>query len=284
MERWSDDRVWEAVDAWRWVPPAAKRVVEPCFELAVTPGSYALTYAYGIHAKDDADAERVLGLLRQRVAELGGTGVRVQVLARAQPENLPAKLVHAGFHVLEEAEALAWELLDEFDRPRMPDFRAARGVEVKEALTDSEYRGFLSLSGPIFGDPDPSASTLRAFREAFHQQVRDTHHSDRYVAWKGGLPVGRAGMEVVEEVARLWGTGVLPEHRQHGIYGQMVLARCQEAVRRGAKLALVTARIGTSGPILRHHGFRSVGTMQMYETRWTAPNGGPGLAVASTNP
>ena len=40
--------------------PGSKRAVDEDFEVAVTPGSYALTYAYGLHASDGPDAELVL--------------------------------------------------------------------------------------------------------------------------------------------------------------------------------------------------------------------------------
>lgn len=109
---------------------------------------------------------------------------------------------------------------------------------------------------------------MSAFGKEFERAVRETGHSDRFVAWEGTTPVGRGGLEIVGEVARLWGTGVLSEHRRRGIYGRLVRARCEEAVRRGATLALTTARVGTSGPILKHHGFRSVGSVRLYEARW----------------
>ncbi|HTT45979.1 MAG TPA: GNAT family N-acetyltransferase [Thermoplasmata archaeon] len=268
MGGWTDDRIWDAVDAWKWIPPGSKRTVRANFELAVTPGSYALTYAYGLHAPDGPSADAVLAELRREVEALGGTGVRTQITPRSRPADLAERMRRAGFRVAEEAEVLAWELRDDRGRPRLPDFRAREGVTVREALTDSDYDGFLSLSGLIFGDPTPSVESQAAFKKEFYRMVQVDGHSDRFVAWEGTAPIGRAGMEVAGEVARLWGTGVLPERRQRGVYGLLVQARCEEALRRGATLALVTARVGTSGPILKHHGFRSVGPLRVLEARW----------------
>lgn len=268
MSRWTDDRIWDAVDAWRWIPPGSKRAVHENFELAVTPGSYALTYAYGVHAKDGPSAEVVLTDLQKQVEVLGGTGVRVHVQPHSNPEDLPDRLIKRGYKVTEEAEALVWELLDEKGKPRLPDFRPTEGVTVREAMVAGDYDGFLSLSTPLFGDPVPSAVTLIAFKREFDRIIQETSHSDRFVAWEGTTPIGRAGLEIVGEVARLWGTGVLPQYRKRGVYGLLVRARCEEAVRRGATLALTTARVGTSGPILKHHGFRAVGSVRIFEARF----------------
>ena len=268
MQHWTDDRIWDAVDAYRWIPPGAKRTVCENFDLAVTPGSYALTYAYGLHASDGPSTDDALTELRTQVESLGGTGVRVRITPQSRPEDLHARLTRQGFKLAEETEALVWELRDERDDPRLPEFRHAEGVTVREANSEADYEGFLSLSSPIFGDPVPSGETLRAFKEEFVRRVQVEGHSDRFVAWEGAVPVGRAGMEIVGEVARFWGTGVLPTRRRKGVYGLLVRARCEEAVRRGSTLALILARVGTSGPILKNHGFRVVGPVRLFEARW----------------
>jgi len=268
MTEWTDRRVWDAVEEWRWFPPSSVRKLRDHYELAVTPGSYALTFAYGLHAPDGPAADAALGELRHDVEELGGTGVRVRVTSLSVPPDLPDRLVRQGYRAIEETDVLAWELRDPALRPRLPEFRPVAGISIEETRTDDEFDAFLRLSTAIFGDPEPSAETLEGFRNAFHRNLRDQGHSDRYLARSGPEPIGRAGMEVVGEVARLWGTGVLPEHRGRGVYGALVRARCEEAVRRGATLALVNARVGTSGPILTRHGFRGVGKLRFFEARW----------------
>lgn len=269
MRPWTDDQVWNAIDAWRWVPPASTKKTCENFDLTVTPGSYALTYAYGLHARDGPDADAVVRQLRKEVESLGGTGVRVRVTPRSSPPDLAQRLAREGYTVVEDAEVLAWELRDETDRPRLPIFRPVEGVVVREVRSDAEFGAFLSLSQSVFGDPTPSAESLRGFREIFQQKMRtDEGHSDRFVAWRASEPIGRAGMEIAGDVARFWGTGVLSPYRGRGVYGALVQARCVDAVRRGAKLALVTARTGTSGPILKRHGFRVIGSLWTYEARW----------------
>jgi GNAT superfamily N-acetyltransferase len=268
LHGWTDDRVWDAVDAWRWIPPSAKRLVTPEYELAVTPGSYSLTYVYGFHVESGLPVEERLAALRYQIASLGGTGARIQVTPKSRPENLVEYLTRAGYKPGEEAEALFCAFADSAGKLCLPDFRPVDGISVREANSESEYKAYLGLTSSIFGDPPLSVESQKAFIDAFHQRIQETGHSDRYVAWEAGTPVGIAGLEIADRVARLFGSGVLPTHRGRGVYGQLVRARCEEAADRGAEIGLVTARVGTSGPILKHHGFRSVGSLRIYEARW----------------
>lgn len=270
MEKWTEDRVWDAVDAWRWVPPAAQVERSDHFELAVTPGSYALTFGYGFRSEEGAAADAALHQLRERVRTLGGTGIRLQVTPRTRPRDLDRRLEREGYRQIEEVEALFWQLHDENGRAQIPNFVTPEGVSVREAVSDADYEHFVRLSAPIFGDPPPPPETQRAFLETFRRELRDHGRSGRFVAELDGVPVGRAGLEIVGPVARFWGTGVLPEHRRRGIYGALVLARCRAATELGAEIALVTARAGTSGPILKHHGFQRVGSLRVFEARWGA--------------
>jgi hypothetical protein len=275
MEPWPDDRIWEAVEAWRWIPPGAQRVTGRGYEVAVVAGSYMLTNAYGLRATDGADADRLLSELQHDVISRGGTGVEVHWTPNCSPPDLPERLMRSGYRLAEEAEVLVWELRGRSDEVRLPPFRDPPGMTAREATTDADFDDFVALEAPIFGSPKPSAEILRAFREDFHQSVRDRGHSGCYVARDGTVPIGRAGQTIVGPVGRMWGTGVLESYRRRGAYGLLVRARCEEAARNGCEIAIVTARVGSSGPILKHHGFRVVGAAGIYEARWApeAPGG-----------
>ncbi len=268
MEPWSDERVWEAMARWRWVRPGAKRVVDPHFEAAVTPGSYALTYVYDLTIQDPTEVGKVLAELRRKVQALGGTGARVHVSPKSQPQDLGARLLTHGYLTLEETEVMVWELREGSGRARLPDSHGGGGVEVREVLNEAEYDLYLGLSAAIFHDPPLETETARQFRENFRRQVRETGGSGRFLAWKDGTAIGEAGMELEGPTARLYGSGVLPEHRGQGVYGALVRKRCEQALQAGAEVALVTARVGTSGPILKRRGFRPVGSIQVFEARW----------------
>lgn len=68
-----------------------------------------------------------------------------------------------------------------------------------------------------------------------------------------------------QSVARLFGAGVIPEFRGRGAYRGLLAARLDDARDRGATLALVHARSGTSGPILCRVGFVQVGQQTVIE-------------------
>jgi GNAT superfamily N-acetyltransferase len=264
----TDARVWDAIDDWRWMPPSSRRETTPSYDLVVTPGSFALTTAYALSVDQADRVGEVLRDLRARVMDLGGTGVRVQVTPRSRPDDLGERLLREGFELREVTDILAWELRDREGNARLPDFRPSPGISVREIDSEVEYERYQELTSTVFGDPRPSLETRRAFVEAFRARIRDTGHSDRFLASEGPHPVGLAGMEVAGPVARMFGSGVLPSLRGRGVYGLLVRARCEEGSARGAEMALVTARVGTSGPILQHHGFRAFGTLKVFEARF----------------
>jgi hypothetical protein len=265
---WTDERIWDAVEAWRWIPPSATRVVTDEYELAVTPGSFALTYVYGFRVDDADQVDGRLKSVRRQIESRGGTGARFRLTPRSRPSDLAVRLERRGYTMTEEADVFVWELRDALGGLRVPASSAVAGVSVAEVRTDPEYDQFLELGTTIFGDPPPSATSRAVFLSEFHRAVEQDGHSDRFLASVGSTPIGRGGMELVGPVARFWGTGVRAEHRQRGVYGALVRARCEAAAQRGAEIVLVIARVGSSGPILRRHGFRPVGRVRTFEAQW----------------
>jgi GNAT superfamily N-acetyltransferase len=265
---WTDEQVWAAVHSWRWVPPGATKIATDAFELAVTPGMYSLTFVYGFREEDPDRVDERLAEVRERIERAGGTGARFQVTPRSRPEDLPARLLRYGYRHRDTTDVLAWELKDAEDRPRLPPPGAPEGVEVREATTEAEFDEFIGLAAPIFGDPPVAGEIRTRFREETARQLREWGHSGRFLARIGPRAVGRAGLDVEGPVAQLWGTGVLEEHRHRGIYRALVRARSESALAQGAEIAIVTARVGTSGPILKRLGYRKVGEIQVFETRW----------------
>jgi GNAT superfamily N-acetyltransferase len=269
MAPWSDARVWDAMESHRWYPPSSRRVTTENYDLAVTPGSSNLTWVYGFHASDPRDAKRLLEEIRETVTSLGGTGARMQVTPHAQPPGLGDLLLGFQFEPKETAEVLVYDLRDGFGNARLPSFRPTAGLTVREITSREDLEAVESLTTAVFDLPTPSAEVQAGFIEAYERQIRETGHSDRFLALEGARAAGSAGLALEGAVALLWGTGVLPEFRGRGIYGALVEARCHSAVDRGAEIALVAARTGTSGPILKRHGFRVVGPIRTYEAQWS---------------
>lgn len=268
VTRWTADRVWEAVNAWRWIPPSATTVKTDDYELAVTPGSYALTYVYGFQVDDVGRADEQLRDLKARIEGLGGIGARFQVTPTSRPPDLAERLERRGYRIVEEAEVLAWRLYDVDGQLSLPEFPDPPGIAIREVLSDSDYDAFTGLGTTIFGDTPPPPESRERFVAEFRRNLEHEGHSNLFLAVDGELPIGRAGTGMTGPVARFWGTGVLAQYRRRGVYGGLVRSRCKTAASRGAEIVLVTARVGTSGPILKHHGFQSMGPTQVYEIRW----------------
>jgi hypothetical protein len=265
---WDDTRVWKAMVDWRWVPPFSRRFTTDRFDLILTPGSYSMTTVYGFQVQEPEKVEATLDEVETLARSNHATGARFQILPTARPLDLGERLVRRGYSALDEVEVLVYDFHDESGRTRLPNFRLSAEISAREARNDEDYSAFVGLNGPIWNNPEPPVETRKGLEEDFRKRVADTGHSGRYVVWKESTPIGHGGLEVVGPVARFWGSGILPAYRNLGAYGALVLARCEEAVRQGAEIALVTARIGTSGPILKRHGFRVVGPISNFEIRW----------------
>jgi hypothetical protein len=265
---WDDARVWAAMRDWRWVPPSARRVTTDQFDLIVTPGSYAMTTVYGFLVADPANVDDALDEVEAVARSNHATGARFQILPTVRPLDLGERLQQRGYSPLDELEVLVYDFRDNSGLTRLPEFRFPTEISAREARSDAEYTAFVDLNGPIWDSPEPPADTRRGLEEDFRKRVAETGHSGRYVVWQNATPIGHGGLDIAGPVARFWGSGVLPEYRNLGAYGALVRARCEEALRQGAEIALVSARIGTSGPILKRHGFRVVGPIRNFEVRW----------------
>jgi GNAT superfamily N-acetyltransferase len=79
------------------------------------------------------------------------------------------------------------------------------------------------------------------------------------VGYAAGTAAGAAGLMMADGVARLWGGSVVEAARGRGVYRALLAARLDYGVARGATMALVKARVETSGPILRRAGFLPYG-------------------------
>jgi GNAT superfamily N-acetyltransferase len=263
---WTDERVWDAADAGRWIPPGATRITTESYDVAVTPGSYALTFVYGFHVEPAERVPEVLVELRERIRALGGNGARILVSPRTRPRDLADRLPSLGYEPREETEVLVRELAE--PRPPSAAGRLREGIEVREVRTEAEYGSYLAVSDEVFGHPPNAPSVDAAFLAEFRRAAAAGEPSGRWVAWAGATPVGAGGFSLDGPVARLWGAGVLPAYRRRGVYGALVAARCAAARARGAEIALVSARVQSSAPILLRHGFRSVGSTRQFEARF----------------
>lgn len=92
-------------------------------------------------------------------------------------------------------------------------------------------------------------------------------------AWMDGRLVGGGGMEIMGEVAALFGLAVLPEYRRRGIQQALIAERLRLARQRGARVATIGSRPGQG----TERNVRRMGFSVAY-TKVTLVRPGPGLA------
>ena len=268
---WSDDKVWDAMEAHRWYPPSSRRVTTENYELAVTPGSSGLTWIYGFRANDTQNAERLLDEIREKVKSLGGTGARIQVTPLARPPVLGDLLLRWQFEPKEVAEVLVCDLRDESGREKLPSFRPTPGLAVREITTRDDYDAVEDLNRAIFELPAPPAETRASFIETYERQVRETGHSDRFLAREGGRAVGSAGLALEGAVAFLWAPESSPSFAVVASTAPWWWLDANQQPNGALKSRSRPPEPVTSGPILKRHGFRVVGPIQVFEAAWSHP-------------
>ncbi len=167
-------------------------------------------------------------------------------------------MLRRGFAKLAEAETLYFPLGPN-QEPRLPPEPHPGTITAREVSTDPEIDSFMRLGEAIFGDPAPAPEYVQQIRSEVRRSVETTGHSELFLSYFGTNPVGRGGLSVTGRVGRLWTAGVLPEYRGRGAYMALVTERCRSALEQGAELVLTHAKVGTSEPILKGHGFQSAG-------------------------
>jgi GNAT superfamily N-acetyltransferase len=134
----------------------------------------------------------------------------------------------------------------------------SQGASARPVRTKDDVAQFERTSAQAWGYPPPSEENID---KAFAALT-----AGHFIGCRNGTPAGAGGYTLVGDVARFWGTAVVPEFRGRGIHRALVHARTTDARKRGAKLALVHAR-PTSSPILQRLGFAVYGQRKI----WSIP-------------
>jgi GNAT superfamily N-acetyltransferase len=241
---WSADQILQASAAWisPWFPPQSVRVDLGWLEFYVVDGTATLKRVLpGDFSATELIKRVVTELRRRRVAEacwLVGPPFR--------PERVDQVLLDLGARVDSVIDICAYPLDGELLTELPADAATARPVRTRQDVADFERVNALA-----WGYPQPSETDIE---RAFASLCRGS-----FIGYWNGTPAGAGGYSLVGEVARLWGTAVVPELRGRGVYRALVRARLAEATSRGARLALVHAMRTTSAPILQRLGFEVYG-------------------------
>lgn len=101
----------------------------------------------------------------------------------------------------------------------------AQGAAVRPVHTRDDVAQFERTSAQAWGYPPPS-------EEDIDKTFADSTAGHFIGCWHG-TPAGAGGYTLVGDVARFWGTAVVPEFRGRGVYRALVHARMTDARNRG---------------------------------------------------
>jgi GNAT superfamily N-acetyltransferase len=249
------DVVAAACKAWVWVPESAATVETDEYLLVRMPDWFAIPLEL-LRFDPMRPAGVVVDEMLGRARRLDQPFVNCWVKLH-NDASLDAEFVARGGVADETLDVLALDLTDE-----LPGLGPTGHLELRWALDVDTMRDNLQVAADVFGDSMPPDDEVAAEVERAHRDSETG--SGAVVAYLDGVPVGSAGISIVDGVARLWGGAVREEARGRGAYRALLDARLRRGVSRGARMALVTGRVETSGPILRKAGFVRYGEERSY--------------------
>jgi hypothetical protein len=265
MADWTDERIIDEARKWRWRPPGTEVVSWQRFDLALYPESWNENF---VEAKflptqnPDVLVEEVLTAASQlRLSKLAW---RVS----SSPDSLELEhvLEDAGFVAEKMDELLAWELGDG-PAPILPEPVVSGEVIAEQVTNFEQYQAARRVEAAAFGHLMPSEDELEQEWFSATAEPEGASKTARFFSRIGNVSISTGGLTMSDNVVRLWGAGTHPAYRGKGGYKAMTIARMNEGRHRGATIAIVNARTGTSGPILRRMGFRLVSLTKEYELR-----------------
>jgi hypothetical protein len=265
MADWTDERVIEEARKWRWCPPSSKVVWYERFDLVLYPESWNENF---VEAKSlpNQNPESLVEEVVAAASQLHLSKLAWRVSSSPDSLKLERVLEDAGFAAEKMDELLAWELGDG-SAPMLPG-PVGSGEVIAEQVTNFEhYQAVRRVEAAAFGYKLPSEQELEQEWSSATAESEEASKFARFFSRIGNVPISTGGLTMSDNVVRLWGAGTQPEHRGRGGYRAITMARMNEGHHRGATIAVVNARIGTSGPILKRMGFRLISLTKEYELR-----------------
>jgi GNAT superfamily N-acetyltransferase len=219
------------------------------------PGSHPVfNSVFRFRLAEDADLPAVVEEIREVIRGRGRTGSTWEVGSSATPSGLADRLLELGLVPYEEPVAAAMLL----DHP--PAGTGGEDVEVRRVGSLEAFRTAQRISSEAFGVPRDNLDDDEALAKEFAGMSEAGGMV--FLAYLGGEPVGQGTAFATVRGVSLAGGSVLPAHRGAGAYRALVLARWDEAVRRGTPL-LATNAGAMSRPILERLGFRQVAEIRI---------------------
>jgi len=252
----SADKVVAASIAMTWVPETATSEETEEYRLVRLPDCFDPPLRL-VRFSPAGPVEPAVAAVLDRARQFGLPELQWTV----QPDGLPvASLLEArGATVAETLDVLALDLSE--GAPALPP--PALEVEVRWATDLQTISDSTELAAEIFGGSMPPHERLVELANRDSAAVPGGR-GGMVVAYAGETPLGTGGVAIAAGAARLWGGAVRPAARGQGVYRATLAARLDYSVAHGATMALVNARVETSGPILRQAGFAAYGRQLSY--------------------
>ncbi len=183
-----------------------------------------------------------------------GTPVEWKYYDYDQPEDLPARLVAAGFEPDDDEMMLVAETNGIDSQVVLP-----AGVRLVPVADEAGLAAMMSVHDLAFTDHPSPELEARLRGQLGSEQVQ------MVVAMADDEPVSAARVEFVAgtDFAGLWGGGTVPAWRGKGIFKALVAYRAGLAAARGYRYLQVDA-LPTSRPILQRLGFVPVASTTPY--------------------
>ncbi|GAA1900741.1 GNAT family N-acetyltransferase [Lapillicoccus jejuensis] len=253
-------QVLAASDAWLWVPEQARSEVVAGVPVVDYPDwAHTPFWAAPLDTGRPAeDAPAVVAAVAAVARERGKPWMTWWLSPSARPVELADALLAVGAVAEESCDIVACDLAG-----GIPDVGDVAPVCTEVVQDAAGIDDFGAVSDAVWGPVrDPEAR--RATQLADLGRPLAEQDSRRVVGHLEDRPVAVGGLQVADGVARLYGAATRPEARGRGAYRAVLHRRLVEARALGATTALVHARVGTSGPILRRCGFEAYGVARSF--------------------
>jgi GNAT superfamily N-acetyltransferase len=256
----STEAVVAASNAMTWIPDTAVTEETDEFLLARLPDYFNPPLRL-LRFSPAGPVAPALAAVLDRARRYGLPELEWSARLGSQPE-VAGLLEARGAKVTETLDVLALDLARGVPALRPP----AQDVTVRWATDLPTIDDAAQVTVAVFGGSLPPPERLAEMAERDGAAI-PAGEGGQVVAYVGPAPVGTGGVVMASGVARLWGGAVLRSARGQGIYRALLAARLEYGAAHGAIMALVNARVETSGPILRRAGFTSYGQELRYRVR-----------------
>jgi hypothetical protein len=190
--------------------------------------------------------DATIGEVRTIARAHGRTALTWEIASTATPPDLIEQLREHGMTPAQPPAAVVMVL-------REPPPPPPADITVTRVETIANFRTFVSITHEVFAMTERLPSELERIDREGAADLANTRFV-RYIAWIDGMPMAAATASFTKAGVLLHSGSTLPAARGRGAYRALVVARWDDAVRRGTPLA-VTRAGPMSRPILGRVGF-----------------------------